>query len=137
MMQASYGNNAEVDAGKTADSMSANTGVKMFGQMMVQDHTTAQSELADIADAWQVDLPQTPDTAHIRMKQQMMTLTGFTFDTAYMHSQVRDHEVNIALFQDAADHSDNQTLKNYANKYLPKLRMHHMMADSIAMQLHE
>lgn len=136
MVNASYGNHAEVDMGAAADSVSADNGVSMYGQLMIADHTTAQAELDDIGNAWIVDLPDTPDTTHIRLKQQLLTMTGYSFDTAYIHGQIRDHQKTIALFEDAAINSDQQRLKDYANKYLPKVRMHLQMADSIAMTLH-
>ncbi|WP_298731572.1 DUF4142 domain-containing protein [uncultured Chitinophaga sp.] len=135
MITASYGNHSEIDMGATADSVSANGGVSLYGQMMVADHTTAQAELDDIGNAWIVDLPDNPDTVHLRLKQQLLTLSGYSFDTAYINAQIRDHNVNIALFEDAAANSDQQRLKDYANKYLPKLRMHLQMADSIAATL--
>ncbi|HEU4552947.1 MAG TPA: DUF4142 domain-containing protein [Chitinophaga sp.] len=135
MTQASYGNWSEVDMGKLADSMSADAGVKMFGQKMQQDHTTAQNELDDIANDWDVTVPNGPDSMHIALKQQMMAMSPHMFDTAYANGQVRDHEKTIALFEDAAANSDQQRLKDYAKKYLPAIKMHKAMADTMAARL--
>jgi putative membrane protein len=135
MIQASYGNWGEVDMGKLADSISVDAGVKMFGQHMQQDHSTAQSELYGIADEWDVDVPDTPDSLHIALKQQMGLMRGHTFDTAYINGQIKDHEKTIALFEDAAANSNQQRLKDYANKHLPTIKMHKAMADTIALRL--
>jgi putative membrane protein len=135
MIKASQGNWAEVDMGRTADSISANDAISMFGQMMVADHTNSQHELEDIGESWLIDLPDEPDSLHKALKQQLLTLSGYSFDTAYIHGQVRDHQATIALFEDAAANSDQQRLKDYANKYLPGIRMHLHHADSIAMTM--
>jgi len=137
MVQVSYGNIAEVEMGRVADSISANGGVRMFGQMMVQDHTTAQEEMADLGDIWEVDLPQQPDSAHMAMKQRLQTLSGYTFDTAYINGQIKDHQHTIALLESMAGSADLQQLRDYASKYLPKVRMHLEKADSIKLTLQE
>lgn len=137
MVQASYGNIAEVEMGRVADSISTDGGIKMFGQMMVQDHTTAQEEMADMGDTWEVDLPQQPDSAHIAMEQHLMTLSGYTFDTTYINGQIKDHQHTIALLESMANSADLQQLRDYANKYLPKVRMHLEKADSIKLTLQE
>jgi putative membrane protein len=124
MTQASYGNHAEIEMGKVADSISAHDSVEVFAQMMVMDHTTAQVELADIGNDWNISLPDKPDSLHMAMKQAMMMLSGTTFDTAYINGQINDHIKTVALFQMAVDSSKNGTVKAYASKYLPKIQMH-------------
>jgi putative membrane protein len=102
---------------------------------MVTEHTTAQSELKGLADKWRIETPTTPDSMHLVMMKQMEPLVGHTFDTAYMKSQVMDHNTAIQLFQQEATGGENQKLKDYANKYLPHIMMHKQMADSIVMKL--
>src|SRR3954470_17402648 len=69
MTQASFSNNAEVDAGNTAATMASMASVKNFGSMMVTDHTKAQSDLRSVGTQVGVtNLPTTPDTTHVRMK---------------------------------------------------------------------
>jgi len=135
MTQASFGNIAEVEVGKVADSISATTEVKEFGQMMITDHTTAQQDLQQLANAWFVDIPQEPDSMHKAKKQQLMMMSGHMFDTAYINAQIMDHQATISLLEMAADESDQQAIRDYANKYLPKVRMHLEHAQMIASQL--
>lgn len=132
MEKAAYGNKAEIEAGQLASTKGNDTMVKMFGTMMVQDHTTAYDELEDLSDDWDVVIPQTPDSVHQAMKQYLNTLSGYTFDTAYINAQVKDHQQTVALFQLEADSSKQLQLKAYATKYLPKIKMHLQKADSIA-----
>jgi putative membrane protein len=65
----------------------------------------------------------------------MEPLMGRAFDTAYMKSQVMDHDAALQLFQQEAANGENQKLRDYANKYVPHIMMHKQMADSILMKL--
>jgi putative membrane protein len=131
VQKAAFGNKAEIDAGQLASTQGSESMVKMFGTMMVSDHQTAYNELAGLTSNWSISIPQTPDSVHIAKKQYLMTLSGHTFDTAYMMSQVKDHHETVDLFQMEADSSKQQQLKDYANKYLPAIKMHLHLADSI------
>lgn len=135
MVQASYGNWGEVALGNLAPTRAADSGVLAFGQKMEVDHTQAQLELASIAWNWNLSLPDAPDSAHTALRQRLQAMSGHSFDTAYIRAQVADHAKTITLFEDETTKGDQPLLKNYANKYLPVIRMHKAMADSLAMKL--
>ncbi|WP_158568861.1 DUF4142 domain-containing protein [Chitinophaga silvisoli] len=132
MTKAGFNNKAEIVAGAVADSMGMDSTVRMYGNMMVDDHTTAYNELAGYANSWNVNIPQQPDSIHMAKTAYLRSLSGHSFDTAYINAQIKDHIETIALFQQEADSSSMTQLKAYAGKYLPKLKMHLQMADSIA-----
>jgi putative membrane protein len=135
MEQAAYGNLAEIGAGQLASTKATNASVKMFGQMMVSDHSTAQTELEGLASGRGVDLPDQPDPPHQALMQRLMTLQGLAFDTAYMNSQVMDHQNTVALFEQEISNGRDPQIIQYANKYLPHIRMHLQKADSLARAL--
>src|SRR4051812_46766792 len=74
IIQASYANNSEVAAGAVASSKASDTAVRSFGEFMVTEHTTAQSELKGLADKWGIETPMTPDSMHMVMMKQMEAL---------------------------------------------------------------
>jgi putative membrane protein len=137
MEEISYGNIAEIEMGKVADSISPTPDVKAFGRMMIEDHTVAQTELEQMASRWSLDLPQTPDSLHRAKKQQLMMMSGHAFDTAYIAGQIKDHQATIALLEMAANNSGQQSIRDYANKYLPKVKMHLEHAQEIAVDLQQ
>jgi putative membrane protein len=128
IVQASYSNHAEISAGQVAVTKGMRDSIKMFGQMMVMDHTMSQQSLDSIAGAFNMSTPSTADSMHIMMLQQMSLLSGHTFDTAYIHAQVSDHQKTFSLFQDELNNGNNQRLKTYVNQYLSKIQMHYNMA---------
>jgi putative membrane protein len=133
LVSASYSNVDEVDAGTLASTKAGNAGVKGFGQMMMTDHWIAEDELKNLADSLQVPVPQQPDSVHQAIKQTLIGLSGMTFDTTYLHGQINDHQNTIALMQNEINSGQNTAVTNYARKYLPKIQMHLMMADSLMM----
>jgi putative membrane protein len=135
LINASYSNNDEVDAGNLASSQGSHEAVKIFGATMVNDHSTAETELKMLADSLNVAIPLEPDSAHKAMKQTLMSLSGMAFDTTYTRAQITDHQNTIALMQDEISNGQSDRVKRYANKYLPKVRMHLMAADSLLQYL--
>jgi putative membrane protein len=131
VLKTSMGNTAEIDAGQLAATKGLNTGVRMFGQMMVTDHNLANTRLDSIALNLSLHAPDSLDAEHVALKSKLMSLSGRAFDSVYITSQVADHQKTIALFENEADKGKNGQLRNYANSLLPNLRMHLHMADSL------
>lgn len=131
MIKATQSNIAEIDAGGLAAIKGNTAGVKTFGAMMVADHSKALIDLKALADTMKVSLPTAADSMHILLKQQLTTLSGKSFDSVYIRSQVADHQNAINLFEAEANSGFDVRLKNYANKYLPALRMHKHIIDSL------
>lgn len=124
MVQASYGNYNEVELAALADSISTNDSIDVFADMMLTDHQASQADLVALSNNWNVSIPHSPDSLHLAQRAQLLLLTGYSFDTAYIRGQIRDHEQAVALFQFAADSSKVGSVRTYASKYLPKVRMH-------------
>jgi putative membrane protein len=134
--QASVSNNAEINAGQLAATKATNTSVKSFAQLMVTEHTTAQSDLRSRASAVGLTLSDTVDAEHRALMTRLNSLSGFAFDTAYMNSQVKDHLKTLTLFQTEMNAGNQSSIRNYANTYEPHIMMHLQRADSIRQTLH-
>jgi len=128
---ASISNNAEIMAGQLAATKAQSSAVKAYGQMMVMDHTTAQQDLKSRASSAGLDVSDTVDAMHQQLMAHLNSLDGYSFDTAYLNSQVMDHTNSINLFNTEVSSGSNQNLRNYASTYLPKLQMHFKEADSL------
>jgi putative membrane protein len=129
---AAVANIAEVKLGQLAATKANSQAVKDFGQHMVMEHTTALNELRDIADDYRNgDLPEEMDQQHKQMEQQLMNLSGYSFDSLYMASQVTDHQATKMLFETEVSGGTEARVKAYATKYLPHITAHLQKADSI------
>jgi putative membrane protein len=137
VLNASEGNLAEIKLGTLAASKASTASVQDFGEMMVSEHQTALDELESIADSKNATTTMELNAEHQQVQEKLMNMSGFAFDTAYMNSQVKDHEKTIALFQTEIANGKDQEVKDYARKYLPHIQMHHHKADSIRKTLNQ
>jgi putative membrane protein len=129
---AARSNLAEIELGGLAASMGSAQSVRDFGAHMVEEHTTAQDELRGIADDFDnTNWPDELDDQHEQVRDQLMTMTGYQFDSMYMASPVMDHEMADSLFSAGMTRTSNSRVKEYAAKYHPHIEEHLQQADSI------
>jgi putative membrane protein len=123
---------AEVEAGKLALEKGTAADVKTFADMMVKDHTLANTKLKAIADSKKLDVS---DDAQLLDKAKSMILelrSAKSFDQAYANNQVKAHEATIKLFEDEAATGKDAELKAFATETLPKLKEHLSHAKELA-----
>src|SRR5437764_1293549 len=80
VQQAAIGGMAEVGLGRLAEQRGQSGAVKDFGRRMVQDHGKANDQLAKVAHAGNIPLPQTLDSEHRMMQEQLDNLSGDASD---------------------------------------------------------
>jgi putative membrane protein len=132
MKKASISNTAEVSAGTLAATKATNARVKAFAQHMIMEHTTAQNDLKNVGNKVGYPVKDTIDPEHVAIAALLNTLSGRAFDSAYIHSQVADHDKTIGFFQNEINNGRHMDVKNYASSKLPNIQMHRTQADSIA-----
>jgi putative membrane protein len=130
--QVSIGNNAEIAAGQLAATKAENAAVKAFGQMMATEHGMAQTELKSVGTSAGISVADTVDAEHVALMARLNSLSGHSFDTAYMRSQVKDHQKTLDIFQSELNSGNHQQVKAYASKYQPHIQMHFQKADSLS-----
>jgi putative membrane protein len=112
MMNAAKGGMMEVQWGKMAAQNGKSADVKKFGNRMVTDHSKANSELMGLAKEEGVTLPA--EKAGGKWKS----------DKDYMDMMVKDHEGDLAEFQDEAKNGSDPDLKKFADKYSKVVQKH-------------
>lgn len=132
LTQASYANHNEVALSQLALTKSTNDSIKTLAQTLITEHTAAQVALDSLGSSFNQNLPDSLDSAHAIVRTSLDSLTGFSFDSAFIKQQVTDHQVAIDLFQNEKTNGNAETIKSYANTYLPKLQSHKQMTDSLA-----
>lgn len=121
---AAMGGMAEVEMGKVASTKATNPEVKKFAQMMVQDHTNANTELKALAAKKNVTLPTEVDSSTKSMLDEMKGKTGADFDKEYVDEMVADHEKDVAAFEKQSTSATDADVKAFAAKTLPTLKKH-------------
>jgi putative membrane protein len=102
MKKAARGGMMEVSMGKLAEQNGKSDDVKSFGKRMVTDHSKANDELKSIAEKKGVKLPSKEPTEK------------WSSDKAYIDMMVKDHEKDLAEFQDEANNGSDPDVKKFA-----------------------
>jgi putative membrane protein len=122
--EASSGNMLEIQAGVLATQKGQNQKVKDYGQHMVTDHTTASTQLNDMARSKNLVVPTELTAKHKQQLNVLTPLTGTAFDKAFTNLMLSSHQEQVALFERASTSVDDADLKNLAAQKLPVLRAH-------------
>ena len=133
-LQASFANQAEVAAGNIAAQRATNTGVRSFGQFMVTEHTTAQSQLQTAANNARLSI-NADTSSFAAVRQQLLALSGRTFDSTYLAMQVAGHQATLTQLQAEASGGAAPSLKAYATAQIPHVQEHLRVADSLLTHL--
>ncbi|QEC43383.1 DUF4142 domain-containing protein [Pseudobacter ginsenosidimutans] len=132
--EAASGGMMEVTLGQLAQQKATNPRVQAFGAMMVSDHSKVNTDLQNIAAAKSFQLPSSLEK-HQQHIDEISKKEGKEFDKAYMTMMVNDHEKDIKAFEKAAASSSDSTIKGFASRTLPVLRVHLDSARAISKSL--
>ena len=102
MKKAAKGGMMEVAMGNLAEQNGQSDSVKSFGKRMVTDHSKANDELKSIAAQKGVTLPSKEPTLK------------WSSDKTYMNMIVKDHEKDLAEFQEEAKTGSDPEVKKFA-----------------------
>lgn len=127
--EAAKGGMAEVALGQLAQQKGGSDAVKRFGSQMVDDHSKANDELKQLADAKGIAFPA--NASKDSKAAKLETMSGVAFDRAYMSQMLVDHKKTVALFQkEAESRTGDSELKAFAAKTLPVVQSHLRMVQS-------
>jgi len=116
MMNAAKGGMMEVEMGKMAAQSGQNADVKKFGNRMVTDHSKANGELMALAKEEGVALPGAKSAGKWKS------------DKDYMADMVKDHQADLAEFQNEAKNGTDPDVKAFAAKGAKMVSTHLKLA---------
>ena len=112
MRKAAKGGMMEVAMGRLAEQNAQSEDVKSFGKRMVTDHGKANDELKSIAEKKGVKLPGKEPSEK------------WSSDKTYMNMMVKDHEKDLAEFQEEANNGSDPDVKKFAEKTAKVVQEH-------------
>ncbi|HEX5206898.1 MAG TPA: DUF4142 domain-containing protein [Steroidobacteraceae bacterium] len=130
MRKAIQGNLAEIKVGQLAQQKGASEGVRHFGSVLEQDHSTANSQAMTAASSMGVTPPAEPSMKEQAEYRHLAALSGAKFDKAFVKEMVKDHRQDIAEYEKEAKTSNSQA-SSYAEQSLPVLKKHLQLAESL------
>ena len=132
---AAAGGLAEVELGRLADHNGQSPETRQFGQRMVNDHSKANDQLKELAEAANIPLPNAPGPEDEAMRERLDKMQGDAFDRDYIRGQITAHQETVQLFEYEIGSGQDSQLKNFASQTLPVLMEHLEMAQTIDARL--
>ncbi|WP_303309508.1 DUF4142 domain-containing protein [Hymenobacter sp. BT730] len=124
MTKAASGGMLEVELGKAVAAKATTTEAKQFANMMVKDHTKANTELKALAARKNITLPTAMGEDHQEVYKDVTEKTGTTMDREYLREMVEDHEEDVKKFIEASVKASDPDIKAFAQKTTPVLQHH-------------
>ena len=132
VQNAAQGGAAEVALGHLAMQRASDENVKKFGERMVTDHSRAGEQLKAIAQSKGIEVPAGLSAKDEARAANLGKLSGAQFDDAHMNLMVKDHEKDVADFENASKTAADPQVKQFAAETLPTLQEHLQQAEKIA-----
>jgi len=129
LIEAIEGNLAEIQMGQLAQKQATSLPVRLYGQMLEQEHTVANQKARTAASAMQIKPPTLPNGKQKADYDRLSQLLGTEFDEQFADHMVMDHKEDIQKYEKAA--SMNNAAGTYAKEALPTLRKHLQNAESL------
>jgi putative membrane protein len=127
-------NQFEIQAGKFVEQHAQNPQVKEFAQKLQQDHQQAQEQLKQAAQGAGVTISDQLMPVQQAKLEELQKKQGESLERAFVFDQIGDHQKDILCNEYAAQHAQNQQIKQFAQQQVPALREHLHMAMQTAEQ---
>jgi putative membrane protein len=126
----------EVEASKLALARAANPQVKAYAQMVVEQLSQANHDLAAMMRAKGMTPPRGLAADKLTKLHRLTELNDANFDKGYVRSVgIDDHQADVARFERASRDTNDRELKAWIGKVLPTLRGHLEAAQKTAAAL--
>jgi putative membrane protein len=124
-------NQQEIEMSQMALKRSHNDKIKEFAQQMIDDHTKANDDLAQLAKSKNAELPKVLGNIEEASVANLASTPDDKFDQAYIDAQIAAHQNAINNAQAEATNGADVDVKAYAQKAVPNLEHHLVMAKAL------
>lgn len=115
----------EIESSKALLDKSANTDLKKFAQMMIDNHTESTQKIKTAAQSAKITpAPPKLDADQQRMLDEIKAANASGIHEAYTRHQRTAHQKALALHQNYASNGDDQALKKAAGEIVPVIQKH-------------
>ena len=130
IQRAAASGQSEVTFSELALKHAQSNAVKDFAAMIVKDHGSINTELKVLAQTRNITIQK---GSEIKV-EQLSTSSAKKFDQNYVKLMIKNHSSAVSLFENGSRLSD-PTVKAYAIKHLPALKMHLQQAKELGKTL--
>jgi len=125
------GSMLEVEASKLAHTNASADNVKEYANMMITDHSAANTELKDMAAKKNISLPMALSEAKQKKYNELVAKKGADFDKAYVNCMVDEHKDALDALQKESQKGNDADLRSWAAGKLSAIQHHYDVIKSI------
>jgi len=116
----------EIASGRLAQEKGSSTGVRNFGEQLVEEHTKSSNEMkAALANVRPpIPLPSAPPAELQAKLQALQGLSGEAFDRQFIVDQIASHQQTLAAVNGYIASGDNPALRDWARKTTGVIQKH-------------
>ena len=135
--KAAVANKFEIDTSQLELKYGKGADAKTFAQQMIDDHTKIGQDFKATLSEAKIEAPKDAlDIAHTAKYAKLRVFTTESgFDAAYANEQLQAHKDAVGLFKDYSANGPTGPVKTFAQKTLPTLEHHLMMAQDLSSKL--
>ncbi len=130
--QAARENDVEIALAEIGVRKAQNPSLKSFCQQVQQTHIQANDQLKPIAQKFGVPIDESLTRRNEKELGKFQKLSGQQFDQQLAKQMLKQHEKDLARFEQARPRVSAPEVKQYADSMLPKLRQHLDQAAKVA-----
>jgi putative membrane protein len=130
--KAAEGNNAEIQMGQMVSQRTQDPAVRAYADMIVRDHTMANQQLQQIAQAKGVEFPDATKKSDSHEMTKLEKKSGPELDRAAVDHWVKDHKKDIKEYESQIKNGHDADVRQYASSTLPKLQDHLSRAEALS-----
>lgn len=123
------GSMCEIRLSEQARAKAMHAQTKDFAKMMVEDHTAMNKDLEALAGKLQITLQTDISDDAKEDIADMGKKVGHDYDMAYLDKAISKHKEAIDHAEDLSKNSENEEVRTFFTKALPKLQHHLTMAE--------
>jgi len=108
---------------KLAVKIGSTPAIRAYGAEMIKDQNTLYAEIKKIASGRNILFPKSVNYISAQGRESLTGKKGTDFDLSYKQNTKADLEKDITLFKQASN-SNDISVSEFANKFLPMLESH-------------
>ena len=129
LAQVHHINQKEIKVAQLALDKSQSTEVKTYAQRMITDHTSADTQVVNLAKSENIPLKDfQPAEFEEAQMDQLKSLNGNAFDVAYLDVMRTGHKMALQDLKLASTSTKDAKVKSLLTKIMPTVQEHEMMA---------
>lgn len=105
--------------------------VAQYAQRLLDDHSTFNKQLMQLARSKGTMLPLTLDSQQSTKLEHLKQLSGNAFDRQYVQEMAQDNASSTQEFQQAGNAASDPALKSFISQFLPTQQEHYTAATAL------